>query len=549
MIPRKILVTLGTAGFSRMAELAVKRRTTSLTAAALACVMALVSTMAQAQWGGKPELSAADRRNIELQEATPDDELWSQGDYYRDPKEWRRNWRRTQRRGAVEGDEIAWGKEKRPVRSRVIVLDPPLAKTTPPDRVEIEWFHSHIDESGQWGVWVQTWLQVTKWNASLLKARVPVTMNHRVVGKGPTLLRVYNDRRRAYQELIYAWEGGANRGKPGRAVQYHLIQTRDRVDQIASRTSLEKIVEAAGQSVEEWRALVDTERTRARITEANERFRELMTQAAKVTEKALRTPQDPILLINGKYLLMSPVSGKMKDLFRMANWIIRTEIERLPHHGFDAKKIAWGNKTKPKRGELTELRTPFAHDGKISIEWAHTYVTADGVAKPVAWFEDVRHAWEESLRKAGITQVRYTRVPMVDKEGRAIAHQRIHREATIAWGPELRQRRNLIHWAMARHLATNPLGLGNHDAVGKLLDTVPDMNRAIYEAVRGSSSRVRMLEEARQKGEAIAEVLGRNDKAGDPVFLVNGRYVVGTPSVTRTYQILNWLITELRDGT
>ena len=89
------------------------------------------------------------------------------------------------------------------------------------------------------------------------------------------------------------------------------------------------------------------------------------------------------------------------------------------------------------------------------MEWAHTYVTADGAAKPVIWFEDVAHAWRESLAKAGITEVRYTRIPMVDEAGGARAHQRIHREATIAWGPELPQRReNLIHWAMARHLAT-----------------------------------------------------------------------------------------------
>ena len=59
---------------------------------------------------------------------------------------------------------------------------------------------------------------------------------------------------------------------------------------------------------------------------------------------------------------------------------------------------------------------------------------------------------------------------------------------------------------------------------------------------------MRMLEEAREKGKAIAEALGRKAKARDPVFLVNGRYVVATPSVIRTYQVLNWVIVNLLEG-
>ena len=64
-------------------------------------------------------------------------------------RQWKRNWARSMRDlQNTTKQETAWGKEKRPVRSRMVVLDPPLVKTVGPDRIQVEWFWSPIDERG-----------------------------------------------------------------------------------------------------------------------------------------------------------------------------------------------------------------------------------------------------------------------------------------------------------------------------------------------------------------------------------------------------------------
>ena len=245
---------------------------------------------------------------------------------------------------------------------------------------------------------------------------------------------------------------------------------------------------------------------------------------------------------------MSPVSGKARDLYRMANWLVREQLERMPWHGFNREDIRWGNARQPKRGELTKLRKPFPSGEGITVEWAHTYVTPDGMAMPVRWFEEVRHEWEESLKDAGVKDVRFARVPMVDTEGGARAHQLVHQEAAMSWGPEHPLRRLRLHMALATHLERNPQGLGSHDEVGNVLQERWGIAKVIYEASRTSGRRAAELAEARAKGEAVREVLSRKRGVRDPVFLVNGTYVIATRSVTDAYQVLNQLVRRLREG-
>ena len=261
----------------------MKRSTTFCMALSLGTMMlaALATSTAEAQSNRSDgALTAADRRGMELQEVGLEGRTLVgrrllprrkgvETQLAPDPETVGRQ-RRGNRLGEGEAPRQEPGDRVRPAP----------AEDGAPDRVEVEWFHSHLDESGQWGVWVQTWLKVKTWENSMLKAGIPVIPRHRAVGKGPTWLRLYNDHRRAYQELIYAWEGEPSWKGQASEVQYHLIQARDRVDRIASRESLEKIVEAAGESAEEWRSLVETERTRERIREADDRFRELMTRAS-----------------------------------------------------------------------------------------------------------------------------------------------------------------------------------------------------------------------------------------------------------------------------
>ena len=152
-----------------------------------------------------------------------------------------------------------------------------------------------------------------------------VKLVFRMVGKGPRMLRVFAPHRRSYQELVYAW-GDLEFGTKGMSAFVALSDRAQRargMRGLSTRLDMESVIRNAAElpasyprlSVEEWRNLVDREETRERIRVADERYLEMMTKAVKVNRKILKVPQDPMLLIDGKYLLTSPITGKITDLF------------------------------------------------------------------------------------------------------------------------------------------------------------------------------------------------------------------------------------------
>ena len=525
----------------------------------ISVIVAALGGTASGKWIRKgAEISSADQRNMELQKSASQEDLWTNGDYWRDPAEWMRNWRATVRKWrGLPFETIRWGREKRAIKSRLVILEPALPKTSPPGKVQVEWFHSPLDERGSSNVWWGAGEYTLQWSTSVMNGQVegkrnPVVFEYRLVGKGPLLMRRYNAQRRAAQEIVYAWGNMGDGGGEGLKAYLELIKNskdsptgESALIGIASRWSGEKIIESAGLSVEEWRRRIDLPETQRRIRETDERYKTMMTRAAEKSKNILRTPQDPILLIDGRYLLTGPVTGRVKDQFRMANWIIRELIEEMPQHGFKLEDIQWGNERRPKRGEIIELKKPFEQGERMTVEWAHTYISAQGQTIPVEWLERVWRDWARSLEAAGIEKPQMRRIALVNNKGSAREHQIVHREATIAWGPPLPQRRNLIHVALAKHLATDPLGLGSHEAVGNLLDAEKDMSQEVYDAVRTSASRTVLLEQAKAKGEAIQRAVAGRKERTDPIFLVNGKYVVVTKDATRTFQVLNWLVGQI----
>ena len=407
----------------------------------LATVMAAIcmgglTLSAEAQWRkNRSQMSASDQRSLELQERADPKDLEIEGDFGRDPVEWRRNWKRMQRRWKFRNENIAWGNEKRAIRRRIIILDPPLEKTVGPDKVEVEWFHSHLDEQGDWGVWVQTWLVVSPWALSMRKAEIPVEIKFRPVGKGPTWLRRYNGQRRAYQELLYAWKEDASQSGKANDVLVELIYSREKLEEIVARSTAEKIVEQAGHSVEDWRRLAGSERTERRIEEANERFRQLMVRGATKNKKVLRTPQDPILLIDGKYLLMSPVTGRVRDLFRMANWLIRHQIDQLPSdpshvqleelEQMNWKELVYGMEDGAKPEGVIDIgaKLETAEEGKIRVEWFYSY--SDRLGREI---ERMVRGW-----KAGFTgNVELIESPVATRHTGDFETERRHQRLLVA---------------------------------------------------------------------------------------------------------------------
>ena len=123
---------------------------------------------------------------------------------------WTRNWdKRLLDMLHTDPATYTWGKKKRPAKSRIIVLNPPLAKTIGPNQVEVEWFYTPIDERGSIKIWVFARGATTKWDDSRAKD-IPVRMIPRIVGKGPGVPARFETNYRLFQEMVLAWEGDEN---------------------------------------------------------------------------------------------------------------------------------------------------------------------------------------------------------------------------------------------------------------------------------------------------------------------------------------------------
>ena len=456
---------------------------------------------------------------------------------------------------------IAWGKERRASGSVMLVLDEPLEKTLGPHTVEIEVFERWLDNDGDYrGSWGAKTL-VAWWRANAIEEGTHGRAKVRVVlpNTGPSFAPRYQADRELARDWYYGVQRYIETGRTQEAKKL-LDALVKATEDIGVRVFLREDTFKGyiGETKVDWEEWWNEQTSGYREEmkrRADERWSKLAEQATAKMPGVFDTIPDPILLIDGKYLLtMNTVQQQggsakrvVKRLFQTANWLIRRQLEQMPHHVADTDDIKWGNERKPRPGELVELNEPLGKEtDAIRVEWAHSYVSADGKPKAIEWFEQLRRLWARSLTEAGIDNVQTGRIPLVDREGAARAHQIVHREATIAWGPELPYRRNVIHFEMARRLAVDPAGLGSHEAVGEMLDAVEETNRQIYEAVRGSGSRVAMVEEAKRKGAAIQEALKGKKEVRDPVFLLDGRYVIAADNVTEAYQILNWAIAQIQ---
>lgn len=310
-------------------------RTTILFAAAL------VITMASTPAGADEPVDfdkLTERELKELQKNATPESLARDGDWWRDRKSWERTLRRSQtpmfRVLQNRGEDIAWDHDP-PRRNRypIVVLDPPLPKTTRADLVQVEHFYSLIDEDGTASATVPPRLLVWLWFSTWTKD-TPAQFQRRMIGKGPTLLRRYNPHRLTVQEISYAFHDGAahsaerRRGAVSNAL--HHDGTLGRIHHLDNREAAEEVIKRSGESVAHYRAQlgIGKYQLRERIDEANDRFRALMTQAIAANPEWSRTPNDPILLIEGKYALLGSRAGP-KSLFRTANALIRQEAKYL----------------------------------------------------------------------------------------------------------------------------------------------------------------------------------------------------------------------------
>lgn len=467
---------------------------------------------------------------------------------------WKRNWdRRLREMYEADPEHYAWGKEKRPIKAYAVVLDPPLERVGDTDKVTVEWFFSPMDERTGTSAWQLGMFAMFRWRDSIKEAGEDrIEILPRSVSTGPGVPPRFEGPLRLIQDMLYAWDESPWRGDANK-VYTEII----RKNNFANMTEgdARDLIEKAGLDLREWDAKRSSPETRERATRVDARYEEAMRQAAAQNDRYLVTPQDPVLLIDGKYLLTGYVTGRTKTLFRMANRIIRERLDEMPEHTLDEATIAWGNEHRPKRKELVVLPGEERTGSGIEIEWFFTYLDEEGQATNVEWFDKTLEKWREGVQVGGVRNIRIVRTPVVRMtpggDTRWDAHRRAHQELMLGWSDERPGWRRQVHAMLPKFLARDPRGIGSLEAGAAVLEG-SKLPVEQHRADLATPERQDAIARANERVLAIRSELPRRlqDTVVDPVLVVNGKYLVEgqtAGSIERVFQILNWVVREISE--
>ena len=332
------------------------------------------------------------------------------------------------------------------------------------------------------------------------------------------------------------------------------IMVGSRKESLSTINTLEQataLIEGFGLPVEKWverRELPETER---KIQENNDRYTEMMNRGAKQHRKLLQSPMDPILLIDGKYLLTGSVTGKTRDLFRMANWLIRSRIERSPRYEFEMESVKWGNDRQPRRGEIVRLKDKFPVEdtGKVDVEWLYTYVNEEGQLTDIQWLEKTLEEWRKDLAEHGI-EVNLRRTPAAWTKGYGSTHQKQHQRVVVAWSRKEKYWQDSVHRHLKRWISREPHSMGTEAGRERAVHTDPIL--AWHWGRQRTSPEYEIdLAAVRAKVAGVEGTLNRYKDGRaieDPVLVVNGEYVIEgglSNGTVRALQILNWTVRKI----
>ena len=459
---------------------------------------------------------------------------------------------------------LGWGNERNASPSTYVLLDPPLPrpKETGPQHVAVEWFTNYLDADGtnnahKWvhkavkGSWIPTVIN-TSWSNIY-----PLVRTWSVTG-GTGLDPYWNEKRRQIRSFrvggnMYKGAGAEKSRVWERIFEGFAEEYLKGYPSLNNEEDSRRIVEEAGENWEEWKELT-TEHVEQTGKEARERWELFAKRAQEQFPDVFAILPDPILLIEGKYLLtlntVKRQGGKdaPERLFQIANRLVREAGENKVFQEFKTEghfeRIKWDKKRRPEAGEVIELREPFRTQGKdeVEVQWLFTYITDDGHAKDNAWLEHNIGRWQDWLWEDGV-DVTVTRGAIVSDSGHFLEHQRRHQRITNAWGGWKSSRQHLLHRKLTEYLEKNPRGIGTDEEERAFVrSVVSEMGYELYvDALTSEESRQRIME-LQRKGQLVSELARRAGQRRDPLFLVDGKYLLMTDSTIDTFQSLNWLI-------
>lgn len=366
---------------------------------------------------------------------------------------------RERKRSAKEFDRIPlarikWGEEKEGSKSTVVELDPPLPRIDDESQVDVELFLSFVDNAGaQKTGWRTIGVTAGRWRNELRKAKLPVRIYAHHPRTGPYLNPKWDRACGHYQDLVLGWGRqkwvrGFYR-EEGAVKNLELLRTRgDGKHLIATREDAERFLWANWLPLKEWKASLEREEIKELMEQTDRRWREVALRGSEGYAKAFKGIADPILLINGRYLITANTSRRHRgntteNVYRLANRVIRREIESLsnagqmrPETGFklamtpmpevrgageepsaEARPwrtlyeevrelregaIDWGEPLEPEPGQVVVLE-PGVGSGRsrpVTLEWFYTYITRgpDGRGATGWLSNNMRELLEERYR-------------------------------------------------------------------------------------------------------------------------------------------------------
>ena len=216
---------------------------------------------------------------------------------------------------------VRWGKEKRPGRSRVVTL----AKPYPTDKrrkVEVEWFFTY---TRGWQKGPSEWLErfLGAWEKSLPDN---VYLKASPVGSMPGTTHHFDEHHAAHQELAFASKAIGEGARVHRAMRAWL-SNRVRRQRLYKPQDVDRFLGGLGIALERYRQAAASREVQERMRATTAKLEAISKAAEAVRSDANAPPRDPILLINGKHLVQGSTAGGIRDALRIANWVIRRELE------------------------------------------------------------------------------------------------------------------------------------------------------------------------------------------------------------------------------
>ena len=186
-------------------------------------------------------------------------------------------------------------------------------------KVEVEWFFTYLGLSGLVEPLVMDWMKnlQQETNGKVRLKRSPVASM-----KGRK--RKFNHHHEMHQLIAFTGEAIGRGRTVHRAMRKKLSVT---AISLHSQSDLEEFLRDVDIPVEPFRETAESEKIRKRIRTTNVKIDALAARAEEGRKDANLDPRDPIFLINGKYLVQGSLAGSVRNTFRIANWLIRRELE------------------------------------------------------------------------------------------------------------------------------------------------------------------------------------------------------------------------------